>query len=408
LARSLVSNSLLFVLFFEIILAISMLILIRRGQVHLTRILYVSLFWMLPTVVMLFSGGVGSTGFSSYIVIVLMAALLINVRVGFLFAGISTLTGLVMLFLQSKDMLPTAVITDTPEFAWMGTTASFALAVVIVYITKSSLRRALSLERRNEEALVETNEELKYNRLELIDQTIELTKSNNELKREISRRKKVEQEKNKSILEKEVLLKEIHHRVKNNLQIISSLLYLQSKKLEDKKSREIFQDSQDRIRAMALIHEKLYQSDDLAKIELAGYIRSLVQSLFKAHGIDPQYIKYTIDAKDVFLGVDIAIPCGVIINELVSNSLKYAFPEGRKGAIWIKVKSDDEEGWILRVQDDGIGMSASHDRDNMGSLGLQLVNNLATQLGGSMRLNESDSVDIEVRLSESNRKLEAV
>jgi len=129
-----------------------------------------------------------------------------------------------------------------------------------------------------------------------------------------------------SLKEKEVLLREIHHRVKNNLQIISSLFNLQSRCIKDKQVLHVFKESRDRIRSMALIHERLYQSKDLARIDFTEYVRGLVANLFQSYKVNPDLIALETSIKEIFLGVDKAIPCGLIIDELVSNSLKYAFP----------------------------------------------------------------------------------
>ncbi|AUB39254.1 CheY chemotaxis protein or a CheY-like REC [Nostoc flagelliforme CCNUN1] len=140
-------------------------------------------------------------------------------------------------------------------------------------------------------------------------------------------RKQAEEQIKASLQEKEVLLKEIHHRVKNNLQIISSLLNLQAEYIKDNQALEVFKDSQNRIESMALIHEKLYQSQDLAKINFADYIQDLVTNLFYSYNVNSSAISLKMNVEEVFLAIDAAIPCGLIINELISNSLKYAFPQ---------------------------------------------------------------------------------
>ena len=160
-------------------------------------------------------------------------------------------------------------------------------------------------------------------------------------------RKLAEIEIKASLDEKIVLLKEIHHRVKNNLQVISSLLYLQSKYLTDKNSLAIFLESQTRVRSMSLVHEKLYQSENLAKINLRLYVNDLVRYLFRSYQVDQNYIKMNLDVENIFLDVESAVPCGLIINELVSNSLKYAFPAQKKGEIVVKFGSKKSISRIL-------------------------------------------------------------
>ncbi len=188
-----------------------------------------------------------------------------------------------------------------------------------------------------------------------------------------------------SLTEKVVLLKEIHHRVKNNMQIISSLLSLQTRQVTDPVIVEMFQNSRNRIRAMASIHERLYQSDDLAKVDFAQYLKGLADYLFQSYKISPQDIRFHSEVEDVSLDLDHAIPCGLMINELISNSLKYAYPSGRKGEIRVRL-TQSEKGYTLEVADDGIGFPAEVDFRSSESLGLQLINTLVSQLHGSIEM----------------------
>lgn len=205
---------------------------------------------------------------------------------------------------------------------------------------------------------------------------------------DITERKKAEEQLKSSLKEKEMLLKEIHHRVKNNLQVITSLLNLQSQYIKDKKTADIFKESQNRIKTMALIHEKLYQSKDLARIDFSEYISNLTRYLFQSYGVNASIIDLKINVDNVLLDVDMAIPCGLIINELISNSLKYAFPPGEKGEIGIDFNTKNNK-FILIVWDNGIGIPDNIDFQNTESLGLQLVCILTEQLGGTIELNKS-------------------
>ena len=188
-----------------------------------------------------------------------------------------------------------------------------------------------------------------------------------------------------SLGEKVVLLKEVHHRVKNNLQIIASLLSLQANQIRDDETLALFTNSENRVRAMAAIHERLYLSDDLAKIDFAGYIRSLVENLFGSYSIDTQDILLITDIADVSLSLDQAIPCGLMLNELVSNSLKYAFPNGRCGELHIILARFDG-GYRLEVRDDGVGFPEHVDFRRTESLGLQLITSLTQQLHGQIEM----------------------
>jgi two-component sensor histidine kinase/DNA-binding response OmpR family regulator len=222
-------------------------------------------------------------------------------------------------------------------------------------------------------------------------------------RREIAERVRAEEQLEVSLREKEVLLKEIHHRVKNNLQIITSLLNLQSGHIEDEQVREMFTESQNRVRSMALIHERLYQSPDLARVDLAGYVRNLATSLFHSYRSSAEAVALKIDVQDVALGIDTAIPCGLILNELMSNVLKHAFPEGREGEIYVGLCS--EEGQImLTVGDDGIGFPADVDFRNTKSLGLQLVITMVEQLEGTIELDGKDGTTFKIAFVEPQYK----
>jgi PAS domain S-box-containing protein len=214
---------------------------------------------------------------------------------------------------------------------------------------------------------------------------------------DISDRQHSQEQIKASLLEKEVLLKEIYHRVKNNLQVISSLLNLQSAYIKDNDDLAIFQQSQQRIASIALIHEKLYQSQDLARINFAEYIRDLVASLFTAYEVNEDAIALRINIdENILLGLDTAIPCSLIIHELVSNSLKYAFPTGSMGTIYIDINQNQENSLILIFADDGVGLPSNFDFQNLGSLGLQLVDALTHQLGGKINIKNEMGVEFQV------------
>ena len=213
---------------------------------------------------------------------------------------------------------------------------------------------------------------------------------------EIAERARAEEQITASLQEKEVLLKEIHHRVKNNLQIISSLLSLQAKKVEDSQALEIFQESQDRIRSMALIHEKLYQAPDLARIDFGEYIHNLSAHLSQAYSASTRAIALQVQADDISLAVDTAVPCGLMLNELISNALKHAFPDDGPGQVRIELGTDDEHQCMLKVSDNGVGMPPDLDLNTTGSLGLQLVNALVSQLGGTIELDNDNGTEFKI------------
>jgi PAS domain S-box-containing protein len=202
--------------------------------------------------------------------------------------------------------------------------------------------------------------------------------------RDITERKQAEEQIKASLREKEVLLKEIHHRVKNNLQVISSLLSLQSQHIKDKDSLEMFQESQNRVQSMSLIHEKLYQSNDLSRIDMNEYTKDLTTSLFRSYA-DSAAIKLKTKVADIFLDITTAIPCGLIINELTSNALKHGFPDRRQGEIAIAMHPANNKIELV-VSDTGVGFPEGIDFRNTTTLGMQLVITLVEQLEGTIEL----------------------
>lgn len=206
---------------------------------------------------------------------------------------------------------------------------------------------------------------------------------------DISDRKQKEESVKAALKEKEILLGEIHHRVKNNLQIVDSLLDLQLSKLNDPVVANMLRDSQSRIRSMVLIHQTLYQSKDFARVDFSAFLDSLIPTLVASYGLDASRIGLSVSVQDVQLPLNSAIPCGLVVNELVTNAFKHAFPEERRGTIAITLSNGDE-GWVrLEVSDDGIGLPQGLDLDNTVSLGLQLVVLLADQLGGAVQISRS-------------------
>ncbi|MEG5038315.1 MULTISPECIES: PAS domain S-box protein [unclassified Microcoleus] len=203
---------------------------------------------------------------------------------------------------------------------------------------------------------------------------------------DISDRKFTEARIQAALREKEVLLKEIHHRVKNNMQIISSLLQLQAQYIEDEPTLALFEESQTRIHSMALIHEQLYQSENLDQIALSPYVENLVANLYQSFGCGNTPIQFNIKVDPIYLNIETAIPCGLIINELVSNSLKYAFVSSLYGEISIKFHEINNNQFHLTIQDNGCGFPADFDVENTETLGLRLVRMLAYQLEASIAI----------------------
>ena len=208
-----------------------------------------------------------------------------------------------------------------------------------------------------------------------------------------------EQKKNKillesSLAEKEILLKEIHHRVKNNLQIISSLIVLQEQYVKDERILNVFKDFQSRIKVMALIHQTLYDSENLNKIYLTKYIKNLVNNLFKIYSVNTKQIKLQLNIDNIDLSLDDANACGLIINELVSNSLKHAFSKNDEGKIIITLKKTINNRKLLEVYDNGIGFPKDIDYKNSDTLGLKLISTITKKMGGKISIEKNNGTHI--------------
>ncbi len=205
----------------------------------------------------------------------------------------------------------------------------------------------------------------------------------------------------KAINEKDALLREIHHRVKNNLQIIISLLSLQSKYFNDERIHGFFKDYVNQVKSMAMIHEKMYQSQDLSSIDFNNYLHGLVSQLSSSYKKDPKINVY-IDSQDISLNVETAIPCGLIINELLTNSLKHAFPYSRKGEIRLELSSCVENKFTIRISDNGVGIPENIQFPDKGSFGFRMVDSLVKQIGGTLELNKEEGTCFTIEFEELN------
>jgi len=222
-----------------------------------------------------------------------------------------------------------------------------------------------------------------------------LEQRNRDLEREVAERRRAEDQLRVSLDEKVVLLKEIHHRVKNNLQVVSSLLSLQSSYIDDAATRESLRDTRARVESMALVHEKLYESGDLARIDFGEYIRTLAGHMLRSYERIP---RLRIEARNIVVDADTVIPCGLIVNELVSNSMKYAFPDGEPGEIHIELRQESDQQVVLRIGDDGVGFPPDLDFRHTESLGMQLLVDLTKQLQGTVDMRRDRGTSFEIKL----------
>lgn len=214
---------------------------------------------------------------------------------------------------------------------------------------------------------------------------------------DISERKEREARIEAALKEKDLLLGEIHHRVKNNLQIIHSLLDLQAMKIEDATVRDMLRDSQNRVRSMSLIHQTLYQSKDFAEVDFQHFLNSLLPILMQSYAVDTERVILDMDAADVRLPISAAIPCGLVVNELVANALRHAFPGGARGRVWVDLTEEAGETVVLSVCNDGVPIPETLDFGKAQTLGMQLVGLLAEQLGGTLDIQRASPTRFSLR-----------
>jgi two-component sensor histidine kinase/CHASE1-domain containing sensor protein len=241
---------------------------------------------------------------------------------------------------------------------------------------------------RVEMLVAQRTSELEVSNRAVEEQRSELTRSNAELAA--------------ALTAKEILLRELHHRVKNNLQVIASLFSLQARYLPDPRYREIFEESRNRVFSIALAHEKLYRSKDLGRIDFSEYARNLIGHLHSMFGTSSA-VSLVTDIHEVTLPVEMAIPCGLVINELVTNAFKHAFPAGRQGAIRVVLREVDSARWMVAVEDDGIGLPAGINLGKADSLGLDLVSILAAQIGADVELTRERGTSFRLTFSARRR-----
>lgn len=221
--------------------------------------------------------------------------------------------------------------------------------------------------------------------LSLIDEFAGITLMKWELERKEKKRQEAEMYLKKSLAEKDVLLREVHHRVKNNMQIISSILSMQSRNIDDARLKEVLQESQNRIHSMALIHENLYNHKSLANIMFSSYIKSLTGNIARTYANQQSKIKFDYQIDDAYLPMDIAIPCGLIINELISNSFKYAFVDKPTGIISIHFSNIQDDKYVLTVSDNGAGIPPEINILKTKSLGMKILHKLVQQIEGVLQ-----------------------
>jgi two-component sensor histidine kinase len=317
----------------------------------------------------------------------------VGVRKG-IFASLVGLTVNQSLLYLSGDPILEYIVKDTPGLI-MGLLTGPAIGLLgdVFYNYRSqsvalareqtALQEQIQKRLQAEEALRQANLDLEQR---VTQRTDELAQTIIRLREENQARQAAQEQIQASLREKEVLLREIHHRVKNNLQIISSLLNLHIHRLQDPAAIAALRDSQERVRSMALIHERLYQSETLAEIDFAEYAHILANSLFETYAPDPGKVRLEMNIEPVYLGIHSAVPAGLILNELISNSLKHAFPNCQPGVIQVNLSRAADQTITLQVADNGVGMDETQRPPQTASLGIRLVQVLSDQLGARLEV----------------------
>ncbi len=221
---------------------------------------------------------------------------------------------------------------------------------------------------------------------------------------DITELKRAEEQLKKSLKEKEVMIKEIYHRVKNNLAVVSGLLNIQAANIKDKKAKAAFQATRDRIFSLSAVHSQLYHSENYSYVDYKEYIKKLVNNIFYSSQISGQ-VKLHLDLAAITLPIDKAIPCGLLVNELVTNALKHAFPEKRKGNLWITTHSLEDKNCEIIVKDDGIGIPESFNIEKTETLGLKLIELLTKQIEGTLEIESKKGTEFRIRLSTESRQV---
>ncbi len=234
---------------------------------------------------------------------------------------------------------------------------------------------------------------------DLFRKTQALAAANRALEFEVSERRQAEERIAAALREKETLLKEIHHRVKNNLQVISSLLDLQAGQTQDAAVRAVLAESQGRVRVMALIHQLLYERNDFSRVDLGQYLERLTHIVLNAYPVEPHRIALKLDAAEVYVDLERAMPCALLVNELVTNAFKHAFPGGRVGEIGLSLKAQGDREAVLTLRDNGVGLPVGLDINQATSLGLQLVPLFVDQMHGSLCVGPGPGACFEVRFA---------
>jgi two-component sensor histidine kinase len=334
-------------------------ILVRRLPVGAKTLVIALAFYLFGLASLILAGPEGESGIW-FSVSVLLCSLFIGLRASALFACLDLLTGLAFGVLHAKGLVGWPILKDFPFASWLVQSANIFFVDMMFAIANTILIRGVGDTFRNLNA--------------------------------------AEGKILASLAEKETLIRELYHRTRNNMQVVSSLLMLRSSGMEDGTPKADFKDVLDKIAAMSLAHQKLYESRDLSKIDVAEYIRDLVALMMSSHGVPPGKVQVDLDLEAMTMLVDTAVPCGLIISEIVANALEHAFPGDRAGRISIGLKGSAGDLVELRIADDGVGLPEGFRIESGGKMGMRTLRNIAThQLQGSLRLDAAGGVAYTIR-----------
>ncbi len=334
-------------------------ILIRRITLSAKTLVLAFNFYLIGVASLVIAGPAGESGIR-FTVSVLLCSLFIGFRASLFFVLLDFLTGITFGFLHSKGLIAWDILRSLPFASWFLQSANIFFVDMMFAIANTILIRGVGSTFRTLKA--------------------------------------AETQIRASLTEKETLIRELYHRTKNNMQVVSSLLTLHSVELEGEGAKAIFKDVVNKIVAMSLVHQKLYESRDLSNIDLADYIRDLVALLMDSYGVSSEKIQFDLDLEDMTMLIDTAIPCGLVISEIIANAIKYAFPNGRRGRIRIELKKA-EGGFVeIRIADDGIGVLEGFRVDTHGKMGMKTLFSMVThQLQGSIQFSSMGGVEYVIR-----------
>lgn len=336
-----------------------------RGYLTLAGLSFVACGWIVCQGIALIGGGIASPVMFALAAITIVVGLLFQARVGTVFLVLSILSGLGFAALQQSGFSLPQIFVYPPLSAWFYFAMSLAFIQGTMNFTMRRLENALVLARQENEARKQPEEALR--------------KSEAEIRR--------------ALAEKEILLRELHHRTRNNMSVIDALLQMQADDIGDARLQNAYREIRHRIQSMALVHQKLYEAGDLSRLNLKEYIADLAELLLQSYSRAPGQVGYVDDMEAVFTQIDTALPCGLIVTELISNALKHAFPNGNAGQIRIGLRRAETGEIHLCVSDNGVGMPPGFDLDRDAGLGLQTVSVLAqSQLRGRIHLETAQGV----------------